>query len=513
MGTYKLIIRNAFSNWMSTLVTSFIGFFLMPFLVHRLGDALYGIWVLIIALTGYGVLLDFGVRSSIIKYTSQYNATSDRTRLNSIFNTSLIFYSATGLVLILVASFFVPFLPRFFNIPSQFVHDARVAFMVVMVNLALKFPCGVFEGFLCGIQRYDVTNGVTIFTAALKAIAILIFLKSGYGLITLSLIMMTTDIAADCLMLLFCLRHFPYLTLSLQVIDKEMFKSIYQFGVYSFIIIIASKLMYESDAIIIGASLSAQVITLYAVANNLTRYLRQIAYGFGNVFNPVASELDAKQESDKIEGLLISGTKYSLVVILPIAAALVILGEEFISLWMGSRYAELTSRVVAILTISQVVAMAQFSSGSILYGLNKHKYLAFVLLLESFVKLLLSLALIGPYGIIGLAIATAIPEVIVYLVVLPRYISKTTGLCLLRYFREGFFPPLLSVVPFACFIYFCKVTLGPFSWEGFLTTIVTGLLLYGASSLVICFNGRQRNQIGGIFARASIFRGSSAERK
>src|SRR5208283_776146 len=131
-------------------------------LIHRLTDSLYGTWVLLLSLTGYGVLLDFGIRSSIVKYVSQYNATSDKAGLNDVFNTSLRLYTAAGLILMIFALILTPFLPRLFNIPSGHVMDAKIVFIIVCLNLAFKFPAGVFEGFLTGLQRYDLTNAVTI---------------------------------------------------------------------------------------------------------------------------------------------------------------------------------------------------------------------------------------------------------------------------------------------------------------------------------------------------------------
>ena len=56
-------------------------FFFRPSFVHHLGDAAFGIWVLIFAVTGYYGLFDLGIRSSIIRYVSKYTATDDRTKL------------------------------------------------------------------------------------------------------------------------------------------------------------------------------------------------------------------------------------------------------------------------------------------------------------------------------------------------------------------------------------------------------------------------------------------------
>jgi O-antigen/teichoic acid export membrane protein len=501
MSNYRIIIKNIFSNWMSIGVSAAIGFFLMPFLVHQLDNTLYGIWVLIISLTGYGVLLDFGIRSSIVKYAAQYHATDDRVSLNSVFSTGLAIYLVTGIILMLTALVFAQFLPRFFNIVPQHMHEAKLAFLFISFSLALKFPAGVFEGFLCGIQRYDITNGISIFGAVLKAIAIVIFLGAGYRLAALGLIVMMTDIVANVLMVFFCFKYLPFLRPALKSVNRKMFKNIYRYGLYSFIIIIATKLIYESDAIIIGAFLPAQAITFYAIANNLIRYLRQISYGFGNVFSPAASEFDARNEHSRIQQLLTYGTKYSLLFILPVAFTLIFLGREFISIWMGSGYARESGDVLIVLTISQMIAMSQFSSGSILYGLNKHNYLAFFLFFEAIAKLVLSIGLIGKYGIIGVAWGTAIPEIAVYLFLIPWYITKAVKFSLITYLREAFYPPFLNIISFAGLLYIFKVYFQPVSWAVFMFEITIATIVYGITSLFICFNDQQRTAISGILVR------------
>ncbi len=493
---YRVLIKNILSNWMNIGVSAVIGFFLMPFLVHHLDNTLYGIWVLIISLTGYGVLLDFGIRSSIVKYASQYHATDDRASLNSVFNTGLAIYSVTCMILMLAALVFAQFLTRFFNIAPQHMHEAKLVFLLISFSLALKFPSGVFEGFLCGIQRYEITNGISILAAGLKAIAIVIFLSAGYRLITLGLIVMMTDIIANGLMVYFCFKYLPFLRLSSKSVNRKMFKSIYRYGLYSFIIIIATKFIYESDAIIIGVFLSAQAITFYAIANNLIRYLRQISYGFGNVFSPAASVLDARNDHRRIEELFTYGTKYSLLFILPVAFSLIFLGKEFITIWMGREYAQSSGDVLLILTISQIIAMAQFSSGSILYGLNRHRYLAFMLLGEAVCKIIISLALVGKNGIVGVALGTAMPEIVVYLFLLPWYISKITKCSLAKYFRESFYLPLLSSIPFAGLLCIFKIYFPPVSWIVFVLEISSALTVYGITSLFFCFDEKQRSTIG-----------------
>ena len=45
--------------------------------LHHLGDDAFGLWVLIFSLTGYYGLFDFGIRSSLIRYVSKFQATNE----------------------------------------------------------------------------------------------------------------------------------------------------------------------------------------------------------------------------------------------------------------------------------------------------------------------------------------------------------------------------------------------------------------------------------------------------
>src|SRR5229473_3123169 len=95
-------LKNVASSWTGLAVNVAVGFFLSPFILHRLGDDAFGLWVLIFSLTGYYGLFDFGIRSSLIRYVSKFQATGDKDQLASIINTSLFSYSCLGFFLLLI---------------------------------------------------------------------------------------------------------------------------------------------------------------------------------------------------------------------------------------------------------------------------------------------------------------------------------------------------------------------------------------------------------------------------
>src|SRR6516165_12715468 len=104
------IIKNVGSSWFSLGTSILVGIFLSPFILHRLGDTAYGIWILIFSVTGYYGLFDLGIRSSIVRYVAKYSANEEYDELNRLVNTAMFSYSAIGAVtmaITVIAAYFV----------------------------------------------------------------------------------------------------------------------------------------------------------------------------------------------------------------------------------------------------------------------------------------------------------------------------------------------------------------------------------------------------------------------
>src|SRR6266513_2118529 len=95
-------IKNVSSNGVALAVNVLVGIFLSPYILHRLGDSAFGIWVLIFSVTGYYGLFDLGIRSSVVRYVSKAKATNDIEYASRLISTSLFSYSCIGAAALLI---------------------------------------------------------------------------------------------------------------------------------------------------------------------------------------------------------------------------------------------------------------------------------------------------------------------------------------------------------------------------------------------------------------------------
>ena len=83
------IARNVAFNWFGTLANMAVGFFLSPFILHRLGNLTFGIWVLSVSIIGYMSLLDLGMQNSVLRFVSKGFTQNDHEGASEIFSAAL----------------------------------------------------------------------------------------------------------------------------------------------------------------------------------------------------------------------------------------------------------------------------------------------------------------------------------------------------------------------------------------------------------------------------------------
>src|SRR5215469_10079381 len=98
----RSLAKSVFSNWAFLFVNVLVAFWMTPFVVFHLGDSAYGIWALVLQLTGYMGVVDVGLRSALVRFISRLSARKDHASLNRLLSSALIIYGffAPGCILL-----------------------------------------------------------------------------------------------------------------------------------------------------------------------------------------------------------------------------------------------------------------------------------------------------------------------------------------------------------------------------------------------------------------------------
>jgi O-antigen/teichoic acid export membrane protein len=440
------IFKNVGSSWFSLGFNILVGIFLSPFILHRLGDAAFGLWVLVFAITGYYGLFDLGIRSSIVRYVAKYSANNEHDELNQLVNTALFSYSGIGAVAMLLTFLASVYVDSIFKVPASFHSTARLLLLMVGTAVSLGFPLGVSGGILEGLQRFYVLNFTNVCSTLLRALLIVIALRHGYGLLMVALITVTLPLLGNLVNAGVVLSILP-LHFHPKYLNRESLHRIASYSGPTFMIIIASRLRFKTDAMVIGTFVSSAAITYFAIGSRLVDYMGEVVSSLAQIFIPMSSRSDAIGDSAQLKKIFIAGNRACALLVFPITASLIILGKSVIEVWVGARYIATSYPVLLILVIPTATMLAQSACGRVLFGMAKHKTLALAILLEGTTNLILSIVLVKRFGILGDAAGTAIPLLCTTLFFLPRHTCRILGVRVWTYVREAFLLPLMLSVP------------------------------------------------------------------
>ena len=449
MPRARRIAQNVLSNWLALAITTVVGFFLSPLVVHYLGNLTYGVWVIVMSLVAYMNLLDLGLRGAVTRFVSKGTAQHDHEESSRVVSGALWIRLWISLAVVGAGLIFSIALNHIFVIPLELRQPARIAVLVTAVSVALNLWCGVFAGVLVALHRYDLTSSVSILQTCVRAAGIIFLLRSGHGILALAIWELCTSSAANAAIIFLCFRIYPRLKVVFSRPDRPTLTKLWNYSLYAFLINVASQVVYYTDNLVVGVFLSPSAVTLYAIGGLLINYSRQIVSSMTTTFTPLASTFEAEGSFQNLRGLLIHGTRAALIVSLPIEAALFFRGHTFIRLWMGEQYAQPSGTVMQILLISVVLGSANTTSAGIVYGMEKHKRLAFWAIGEAVANLVLSVVLVRRIGIYGVAWGTAIPSVLIELLLWPRFVSKLVEIPVRTYLWQTWARTGLAIVPFA----------------------------------------------------------------
>jgi hypothetical protein len=134
--------------------------------------------------------------------------------------------------------------------------------------------------------------------------------------------------------------------------------------------------------------------------------------------------------------------------VLPIVVTFLTRGSAFIGLWMGPSYVGQSDRVLWILavTLSPFVTYQVLTSAA--FGLNEHRSLVPIFLVEAVTNLGLSIVLVGAFGIFGVAWGTAAPRFVACIAVGPWYARRLVGVRIRTYVTQAWLLPWVGIIPF-----------------------------------------------------------------
>ncbi len=165
-----------------------LGFVMLPVMVHKLGSARYGLWVLISEVTGYYSYVGLGIRGGVVYYAASYLARKIAPELNRIVTTSVWLLTAVGATLALSGFGLAAAFPSIFASTSLDLQETYWSIVIMAFAVGLSLPIEAMNSTLTAAKRLDIVSIIDVVSRAASSAVMLFFLLRGRGLVSLSVV-------------------------------------------------------------------------------------------------------------------------------------------------------------------------------------------------------------------------------------------------------------------------------------------------------------------------------------
>ncbi|MFL5340868.1 MAG: polysaccharide biosynthesis C-terminal domain-containing protein [Gemmataceae bacterium] len=482
----RALLLNAGVNGLAFLAQLAVAFFLAPLLVRHLGRERYGVWSFIEGFLAYFTLFDLGIAATLVRYVPKCRAAGDAGLLDRVVSACLFVFSLAGLVVILLGVVvFSILLFTSAKIPAELRTEAAGLAAISLLCLAATLPLSVYPAILDGLNRFSTKAMVRTLFLAARVGGTLAVVYFRLGLVSLAAVFALCTVLEHLVMSWLVERLLPELRAAPWRVDRATLKLIRGYSFDSFLAMLAGRVAFKTDAIVIGLAGHLDLIPFFDMPSRLVEYAKNLIRSGTTTLTPAISALEAKGGTVKIRELFLNGCRYAMYLALPIQLALVLFGGAFLELWLkDAAYRVQGQPVLWALAAALGLAMMQSVAARVLYGVGKIRWFARLMLLEAGLNLGLSLALVGPLGIIGVALGTAIPNMAMSLVILIQ-VCRMLEVDASELWRQSLLRPMVGVLGLLPLWLGLAHVLPPTGRLSFAALVSVGVLLFAGLAALL----------------------------
>jgi O-antigen/teichoic acid export membrane protein len=410
-------MRGSVARVLLSVSTAATGFLMMPFLVGHLGSSTYGVWIALSTLTGAYFLLDLGLTTAVMRYVAAALGNAEDRRVNEIVSTALALYIGLGIVVMGLSVLVAAVAPRWIE-DASIEQSVRHAVLILGLNMAVSFPARSIAGVVQARLRHDLVALAGIVGLVVQTSLNVWAVLGNYGIVGLAYGILAAGLLQNVLVVFFSKRLFAPLRVAPGLVRRALLPELFSYSAWSFAVQIGEQFRSRSDPFVIGALFSAAAITTYTVGAQLAEYYLLMLLQATNFVVPVLTRYIARGRTEDLRESTLFLIRLNAALGVFGVAGLVSLGRDFITVWMGSEFAQ-AYWILLVLLSGCLIQFVSTPLESLLYAAGQHRKLAALVAVEGVAKVVLAILLGRSLGLVGVAFGTVIPLYITRPILLP----------------------------------------------------------------------------------------------
>jgi O-antigen/teichoic acid export membrane protein len=402
------VVRNVVFSGVRLFLLAPLPFLVIPFFLKKLGTSGYGTWAVFVAVSGVTSLADLGLVTALSKHVAEFYALRDFRALGHLISTGAVLYLVIACLLSVIlwvsSTFLIGMLFR--GSPAS-AHELEVLWRYLISLVFANTLTMMFSSVVVGLQRMDLSNGISSFNLIASAGFSVLFLALNWGLRGV----LYGYVLAAWLTLLISFyaveRLLPEAKLSPSGCRWSVAREIFGFSLKTYVTTVAVVIHNQIEKVYLARFTSVTFVGWYDISSDLALKLRGIPSLVLAPIMPAASELHALSDQNRLAHLYYRTHKYLALIGVPLVAYIVFVARDFVNLWVGPSLAAIAIPL-SVLLIVNFINLTTGPGLLVLVGGGKLRPGLQSAVLGIVLNVTLSLFLIRAYGFTGAVIGTSL---------------------------------------------------------------------------------------------------------
>ena len=305
--------KNTVTNYFSMFIRLVQGILVTRWLISHLGEAQYGLWVMLWSFFSYALLLDLGFGVAAQKVTATEPYKKDIKKYNHTI--SSIFFSHVSMALLILPLTFAGmyYIRELFHLPAdateEYIYFCREALLLSGLAATIVFPLGVFPEILVGLQKLYLRNYIIIISKLVELAGVIMIFAFGWGLFKLLFFVMMVMGLTQLAMLVSVWRSIPGFRIRF-AFDKEVFKGIFRFSSAVYIISIGRMIWERGMFLLISIFCGLAPVGIFQLGSRIPFLIQQISLPYVENISPISALLHSRKRMMHLAQILIRAIRW-----------------------------------------------------------------------------------------------------------------------------------------------------------------------------------------------------------
>ena len=409
----KSLFKNSFFSLLSQLVLLLFGFLSQRAMNLYMGTELVGMNGVISNVIAMLSVTELGISTAIVYHLYSALVRKDEREIAALMNLYRKAYYLFAIILAVLGLAITPFVHLFMKNESYSIGYVRVLYLLWLFRTVISYPLSYKKSLLIADQNEYVVSVITILTNIIGYSAIILFVTFTGSYLPALVAGIVGDTVLNLWVNRYVDRKYPFLVkMRKEQPKKELVSKIFNDLKNVFVSKLSMNLLSGTDNLIISGFINVATVGIFSNYGLITRSVSNIIRALASSIQPGIGNMFVESDSEKNYRVLRQMTFLFFLIVAVAACGLYVLIDPFVEdIWLGSDFlwdpasVFLSVTACVLLGIGQPITVVMGVSGLF----NRERTLSVI---TAVVNLVVSLALVIPFGTVGVLLGTCLAYLI-----------------------------------------------------------------------------------------------------